>query len=145
MHKAYKIHDSLYRHKISIGYQKKKKKKKKPDQKVAIQPQNVLETLEDIDIKSCQIEYNLEDLSQKVKMQYLHFRSHAEYFPLSWKIPEVISRRPIPQLKGVSTIPILCFIFVDTAFLLCGADILMELCKEKVFPWFIALSMIHVC
>ena len=29
----------------------------------------------------------------KVKAQYLHFRSHAEYFLLSWKIPEEISRR----------------------------------------------------
>ncbi len=34
-------------------------------------------------------------LPHKVKMQYLHFRSHAEYFLLSWKIPEVMSRRPI--------------------------------------------------
>ncbi len=34
-------------------------------------------------------------LPHKVKTQYLHFRSHAEYFLLSWKIPEVISRRSI--------------------------------------------------
>ncbi len=31
-------------------------------------------------------------LHHKVKMQYLHFRSHAEYFLLPWKIPEVIRR-----------------------------------------------------
>ncbi len=31
-------------------------------------------------------------LPHKVKTQYLHFRSHAEYFLLSWKIPEVMSR-----------------------------------------------------
>ncbi len=34
-------------------------------------------------------------LPHKVKMQYLHFRLHTEYFLLSWKIPEVISRRSI--------------------------------------------------
>ena len=34
-------------------------------------------------------------LPHKVKMQYLHFRSHAKYILLSWKIPEVISRRSI--------------------------------------------------
>ncbi len=34
-------------------------------------------------------------LPYKVKTQYLHFRSHAKYFLLSWKIPEVISRRSI--------------------------------------------------
>ncbi len=33
--------------------------------------------------------------THKVKTQYLHFRSHAEYFLLSLKIPEVISRRSI--------------------------------------------------
>ncbi len=31
-------------------------------------------------------------LPHKVKTQYLHFRSHAEYFLLAWKIPEMISR-----------------------------------------------------
>ena len=35
------------------------------------------------------------DLPHKVKMQYLHFRSHSEYFLLSWKIPQVMSRRSI--------------------------------------------------
>ena len=30
-------------------------------------------------------------LPHKVKRQYLHFRSHAEYFSLPWKIPEVIA------------------------------------------------------
>ncbi len=34
-------------------------------------------------------------LPHKVKTQYLHFRSHAEYFLLSWKNHEVISRRSI--------------------------------------------------
>ena len=34
-------------------------------------------------------------LPHKVKTRYLHFRSHAEHFLLSWKIPKVISRRPI--------------------------------------------------
>ncbi len=33
-----------------------------------------------------------EYLPHKVKMQYLHFWSHAEYFLLAWKIPEVMSR-----------------------------------------------------
>ncbi len=28
----------------------------------------------------------------KLKMQHVHFISHAEYFPLRWKIPEKISR-----------------------------------------------------
>ena len=32
-------------------------------------------------------------LSHKVKMQYVYFRSHAEYFLLPWKIPLEISRR----------------------------------------------------
>ncbi len=32
-------------------------------------------------------------LPPQVKMQYLHFRSHANYFLLPWKIPEEISRR----------------------------------------------------
>ncbi len=36
-----------------------------------------------------------EFMPHKVKTQYLHFRSHAEYFILSWKIPEVMSRRSI--------------------------------------------------
>ncbi len=31
-------------------------------------------------------------LPHKIKMQYLHFRSQTEYFLLSGKIPEVISR-----------------------------------------------------
>ena len=35
------------------------------------------------------------ELPHKVKMQYLHFRSHVEYFLLSWKNLEVISRRSI--------------------------------------------------
>ncbi len=35
------------------------------------------------------------NLPHKVKTQYLHFRSHAEYSLLSWKISEVISRRSI--------------------------------------------------
>ena len=34
----------------------------------------------------------------QIKMQYLHFRSHAGYFLLSWKIPEVISRQSIQDL-----------------------------------------------
>ncbi len=37
----------------------------------------------------------LYNLPHKVKMQYLHFRSHTDYFLLSWKIPEVISRRSV--------------------------------------------------
>ena len=31
-------------------------------------------------------------LPHKVKVQYMHFRSHTEYFLLPWKIPEEISR-----------------------------------------------------
>ena len=38
---------------------------------------------------------NMPILSHKVKTQYLHIRSHAGYFLLSWKIPEVMSRRSI--------------------------------------------------
>ncbi len=34
-------------------------------------------------------------LPHNVKMQHLHFRSHAEYFLLSQKIPDMISRRSI--------------------------------------------------
>ncbi len=34
-------------------------------------------------------------LPHKIKKQYLHFRSHGEYFLLSWNIPEVMSRRSI--------------------------------------------------
>ena len=34
-------------------------------------------------------------LPHQVKTQFLHFRSHAEYFLLPWKFPEVISRRLI--------------------------------------------------
>ena len=32
-------------------------------------------------------------LPHEVKTQYVHFRSQAGYFLLSWKIPEEISRR----------------------------------------------------
>ena len=39
--------------------------------------------------------FNRRCLPHKVKTQYLHFTSHARYFPLSWKIPEVISRQSI--------------------------------------------------
>ncbi len=46
-------------------------------------------SLFDCDIYSCAL------LPHKVKTQYLHVRSYAEYFLLYWKIPEVISRRPI--------------------------------------------------
>ncbi len=35
------------------------------------------------------------DLPPQVKTQYLHFRSHANYFLLTWKIPEEISRRSL--------------------------------------------------
>ncbi len=38
---------------------------------------------------------SLSALPHKVKTQYLHFRSQAEYFLLPWKIPEVMSRRSI--------------------------------------------------
>ncbi len=94
-------------------------------------------------------------LPHKVKTQYLHFRSHAEYFLLSWKIPEVISRWSILfyiTIKGVSTISniwlctyillvwkwidekfdikwmyLLCFIFVDTVFYFsCGQTLNMD-------------------
>ena len=34
-------------------------------------------------------------LPHKVKTQYLHLKSHAEYSLLSWEIPEMISRRSI--------------------------------------------------
>ena len=34
-------------------------------------------------------------LPHTVKLQYLYFRSHAEYFLWSWKFPKVISRRSI--------------------------------------------------
>ncbi len=49
-------------------------------------------------------------LPHKVKTQYLHFRSHAEYFLLSWKIPQEISRRSMlfHNLRGVSTVPNIC-------------------------------------
>ena len=30
------------------------------------------------------------DLPHTVKMQYVHFRSHTDYFVLPWKIPEEI-------------------------------------------------------
>ncbi len=30
-----------------------------------------------------------------VQMQYVHFRSHIQYFCLPWIIPEEISRRPM--------------------------------------------------
>ena len=33
----------------------------------------------------------LSSLNHKLKMQYLHFRSHAKYFLLLWKIPEVMT------------------------------------------------------
>ena len=34
-------------------------------------------------------------LPYTVKTQYVHFRSHAEYFLLPWKIPDEISRRSV--------------------------------------------------
>ena len=37
----------------------------------------------------------LDSLPHQVKMQYLHFRFHANYFLLPWKIPEEISRRSL--------------------------------------------------
>ncbi len=36
-------------------------------------------------------------LPHKVKTQYLHFGSHAEYFPLPWKIHEVFSKRSMTK------------------------------------------------
>ncbi len=39
------------------------------------------------------LKYVMPSLPPKVKMQYVHFRSHTEYFLLSWIIPEEISRR----------------------------------------------------
>ncbi len=35
----------------------------------------------------------------KVKMQYMHFRLHSNYFLVPWKIPEEISRRLIVPFK----------------------------------------------
>ena len=80
----------------------------------------------------------------KVKTQYLHFRFHAKYFLLPRKILEEISRQSILfQLKGSiyhikhnvhtsfyhssgltrNLMYLLCFIFVDTAFLLGTAEL----------------------
>ncbi len=41
------------------------------------------------------IKHNYTILPHKVKTQYLHFRSHAEYFLLFCNIPEVMSRQSI--------------------------------------------------
>ncbi len=49
-------------------------------------------------------------LFHKVKTHYLHFRSHTDYFLLSWKIPEETTRRSILFLKGVSTISHIMYI-----------------------------------
>ena len=56
--------------------------------------------MQSLSTPSILLPFNLPDhitlfLPHKVKMQHLHFRSHPEYFLLSWKIPEVISRRSI--------------------------------------------------
>ncbi len=71
--------------------------------------------------------YMLLYLPHKVKTQYLHFRSQWEYFLLLWKIPAVMSNllvwKWIDQKFDIKWMYLLCFIFVDTAFLLCGADI----------------------
>ena len=47
---------------------------------------------------------------QSKKTQYVHFRSHAEYLLLPWKIPEEIRKtiNVLPSLKGVSTISNIC-------------------------------------
>ncbi len=37
--------------------------------------------------------YGIVRLPHKVKMEYVHFRSHAEYFLLPWKIPVETSRQ----------------------------------------------------
>ena len=85
----------------------------------------------------------------------IHFRSHTEYFLLSWKIFEVISRRSILFHKWREYLlydsyvhttfyyssgltrnlmfngSILFFIFVDAAFLLCGAEWSIRLWLES--------------
>ena len=53
-------------------------------------------------------------LSRKVKTQYLHFRLHANYFLLPWKIPAEISRRPMLFNNERQYLP--CQTYVDTTF-----------------------------
>ncbi len=43
-------------------------------------------------VVECCSRHGFEDLSHKVKTQYVHFRLHTNYFLLPWKIPEEISR-----------------------------------------------------
>ena len=49
-------------------------------------------TVDFIANKNINIWYN-QNLPHRVKTQSLHFRFHASYFPLPWKISEEVSRR----------------------------------------------------
>ncbi len=86
-------------------------------------------------------------LPHKVKMQYVHFRSHAEYFLLPWKFLKKladnqccsITKNSIYYVKHMYIQPfsmevhwldiwhyfngstVICLIFTHTAFLLCAA------------------------
>ena len=95
-------------------------------------------------------------LPHKVKTQYLHFRSYVGYFLLSWKILELSSRQSTSSItKGniyyikymhikllvwklidekfdINWMYLLCFIFVDTAFLLCRAALLSGQWRRKM-------------
>ena len=51
--------------------------------------------LTDDDGQKCNVVNVAQYLPHKVKTQYLHFRSYAEYFILSWKILELMSKRSI--------------------------------------------------
>ncbi len=82
------------------------------------------------------------------KTQYLHFRFHANYFLLPWKIPAEIGRRSITKgsiyylpyyvhttfyhgrltkylMFNGSIYYVFVFLFADAAFLLGGADMLL--------------------
>ncbi len=52
-------------------------------------------------------ETSLIALPHKSKMKYVHFRLHANYFLLPWKIPEEISAQTTNALipKGCSYVP----------------------------------------
>ena len=83
-------------------------------------------------------------LPHQVKTQYLHFRFHANYFILPWKIPEEISRRSMlfHNSKAVSTISNIMNIqhfttVVDWPEIWCLMEIssMSYICRYCVFTW----------
>ncbi len=88
---------------------------------------------------------HMQILPYKVKMQYVHFRLHANYFLLPWKICEesCIQSRFFNNLKAVATILNIMYIQPFTMGVdwpeirrLMEVSIMFNICTYWIFTWY---------